>query len=162
MGKETFWALNKHAIIKELGYEPPRAEIHTFKAEHEKMCADVFVTLALTGKLYDWEAHRKLFKDTIPDRTADYGGTVYIEVESGKQDKIREKAENYKRYFQETKEQFQVWFLVATQARYESGLEDLRDYPQAYSIQLLSEFHDYFRSDTQSDSGQKDTTGAEA
>src|SRR5687767_9099277 len=70
LGKENLWALKPHPIIKEFEYEPPKAEIHSFKYEHEKACADVFVTLTLTGKLYDWKAHKKLTKGIIPDRTA--------------------------------------------------------------------------------------------
>ena len=153
------WSLTGHKIVKDFGYEPPKAEIHRYKAEHEKACADVFVTLALTEKLFGWQAHTKIGKDIIPDRMADYGGTVYIEVEMGSQNKIRQKAENYKRYFYETKEAFQVWFLVDTDKLYKSGLEDLRDFPNHYSLQLLNEFHKFFESETQSDSGQNDITG---
>lgn len=138
---DNLYSLKPHSIIKDFGYTPPKSEIHRFKYEHEKACGDVFVTLALTGKLFGWEAHKKISKEIIPDRMADYGGTVYIEVEMGSQDKIREKAEAYRKYFYETKEQFQVWFLVDSDKLYQSGLEDLRNYPRQYSIQKLDEFH---------------------
>lgn len=145
------WALKPNPFIKELGYLPPKSEIHSFKYEHEKACADVFVTLALSGKLCGWELHKKISKDIIPDRTADYNGTVYIEVEMGSQDKIRQKADSYKRYFQATREPFNVWFLVKEQWQYDSGLEDLRDFPSHYSIELLDEFNKIQSSDTSSD-----------
>ncbi|MEJ7863099.1 MAG: hypothetical protein WKF90_15830 [Pyrinomonadaceae bacterium] len=128
-------------MTKDLGYEPPRAEIHAFKYEHEKACADIFVTLDLSGKLLGWEQHKKLGTSIIPDRTAILDGTVYIEVEMGSQDKIKQKAESYTRYFQETKKQFSVWFLVKEQRHYDSGLEYLRHFPSAYSIELLDVFN---------------------
>jgi hypothetical protein len=155
---DTLWSLTGHKIVRDFGYAPPKAQIHRYKYEHEKACADVFVTLALTEKLHGWEAHTKIGKDIIPDRTADYGGTVYIEVEMGSQDKIRQKADAYRQHFYQNKQPFSVWFLVDTDKLYQSGLEDLRDFPQYYSLQKLDEFHDYFRSDTQSDSSQNDTT----
>lgn len=143
--------MKPHPIIKELELEPPKSEIHSFKYEHEKACADVFVTLALTGKLYGWELHKKIAKGIIPDRTALMDTPVYIEVEMGSQDKIRQKADNYKRYFYDTKEPFSVWFLVKTQKQYDNGLEDLRGFSSHYSIELLDVFNKITHSDTLSD-----------
>ncbi len=134
-----------------MGFEPPRAEIHTFKYEHEKACADVFVTLALSGNLYGWEQHKRIATGIIPDRTADHNGIVYIEVEMGSKDEIRQKADAYTKYFQATREQFNVWFLVKHQWQYDSGLEDLRDFPNHYSIELLDTFCSDTSSDTSSD-----------
>jgi len=105
----------------------------------------------LSGKLYGWEQHKKISKNIIPDRTADFNGTVYIEVEMGSQDKIRQKADAYKRYFQDTREQFNVWFLVKEQWQYDSGLESLRDFSSHYSIELLDVFNKQKSSDTSSD-----------
>lgn len=144
------WAIKPNPINRDLGYEPPRAEIHTYKYEHEKACADVFVSLVLSGKLIGWEQHKKI-GGIIPDRTATLDGTVYIEVEMGSQDKIRQKAESYKKYFQETRQQFDVWFLVKDQLTYEKGLEYLRHFPSAYSIELLDVFNSQTSSDTSSD-----------
>lgn len=163
LGKDNLWSLKIGASLRlaeevlnensedEIKLIPPKTEIHTFKYEHEKACGDVFVTLALTGNLYGWEAHRKISKNIIPDRAADYGGTVYIEVEMGSQNKIRQKSENYSQYFSESRKQCLVWFLVDTDKLYQSGLEDLRDFPRHYSIQKLSEFHSDMLSDTLSD-----------
>jgi hypothetical protein len=151
LGKENLWALKPHPIVKEFGYEAPKKEIHTFKYEHEKTCADVFVTLALTGRLYDWQAHRKITKDTIPDRIAQMNRTIYIEVEMGSQDKIRQKADSYRRYFYEKKESFHVWFLVKTEKQYDDALVDLKDFPEHYQVSTLDQFHSDMRSDTFSD-----------
>lgn len=78
-------------------------------------------------------------------------GTVYIEVEMGSQDKIRQKAESYKRYFQETKEQFDVWFLVKEERQLEKAQYDLQAFPNAYKVDLLANFCSDTSSDTSSD-----------
>jgi hypothetical protein len=140
--------MKAHPIIKELGFHPPKAEIHTFKYEHEKACADVFVTLALTGQLYSWEAHKKIAKGLITDRNAQMNQTNYIEVEMGSQDKIREKADKYKRHFYATQVPFHVWFLVKSEKQYQDGLDDLRDFSEHYQISTLDKFHSDMRSDT--------------
>ena len=150
MGKDNLWAFTSNKLVKELGGMPPKSEIHTFKYEHEKACADVFVTLILTGKLIGWEQHKKI-GSIIPDRTAELDGTVYIEVEMGSKSEIRQKAENYKRYYHETRERFSVWFLVKHQWQYDEGLEDLRTFPNNYSIELLDVFNADKNSDTSSD-----------
>lgn len=150
LGKDNFWALANHKIIKELGYTPPKAEIHTFKYEHEKACADVFVTLYLTGKLYDWEAHKKIAAGIIPDRSAEVPGKIYLEIEMGSKSEIRQKAEKYRQYYFGKREDFKVWFLVKESWQYDQGLEDLRHFSQHYSIELIDEFHQKF-SDTHSD-----------
>lgn len=131
-----------------MGYSPPRSEIHTFKYDHEKACAAVFVELTLTGNLYGWEAHKKISKNIIPDRLAEMDTTVYIEVEMGSQDKIHEKAESYRQYYFDTRKDFQVWFLVKEQWQYDSGLESLRHFSDHYRIELLENFHSDTRSDT--------------
>jgi hypothetical protein len=148
------WAIKPSPLIREMGYESPRAEIHTFKYEHEKACADVFVTLQLTGKLYEWEAHKKISSTIIPDRIAEMPDKIYLEIEMGSKSEIREKAEKYKQYFLSKplgeRENFRVWFLVKEQWQYTKGLEDLRNFPQYYSLEMLDEFHSKF-SDTPSD-----------
>jgi hypothetical protein len=145
------WALKPNPLIREMGYEPPRSEIHTFKYEHEKTCADVFVTLVLTGKLLSWAVHKKLGKNIIPDRTADLGKTVYIEVEMGSQDKIWQKANAYRQYFTDNRKPFEVWFLVKDEAQLARAEQDLADFPSHYRASLLSQFHFDMRSDTSSD-----------
>lgn len=151
LGKENLWSLKPHPIIKELGYSPPRAEIHTFKYEHEKACADVFVSLALTGKLLDWQAHKKISKSVIPDRIAHLDTLTYIEVEMGSQDKILQKATAYRKHYFETPEDFQVWFLVKEQKQYDDALYKLEDFTDHYQVELLSNFVSDTSSDTYSD-----------
>jgi len=133
---------------------PPREEIHTNRYYHEKACADVFVTLGRSGTLHDWEAHRKIHHKIIPDRIARIPELVYIEVEMGSKDEIYQKAENYRRYYRETREDFRLWFFVKTQKQYEAGLKSLEGFTQHYGIQLLSEFNSDTRSDTHSDSAE--------
>lgn len=150
-GGEKLWALTNNKIIKELGYKPPKDEIHYTKYEHEKACADVFVTLALTGKLTGWEIKKAISKAIIPDRIAYYGGTIYVEVETGSKDEIKQKAEAYRQYYFDTKEQFDVWFLVGTTKLYDKGLHYLASFSNHYSLQMIDDFHRSFQSDTQSD-----------
>src|SRR5258708_3008651 len=55
LGKEKLWFLTKSKVISELGYSPPKGEIHAYKYDHEKDCAEVFVSLALSDSLLEWE-----------------------------------------------------------------------------------------------------------
>jgi hypothetical protein len=140
---DYFWSLRKHPIISELGYEPPRAEVHAFKYEHEKECAEVFVALALTGKLYGWKAHKRISKGIIPDRTANLqNNKYYIEVERGTQDKIASKTENYRRYFRETNEEFNVLYLVKDEKTLEDSVAKLEETGASghYLVSVFSEF----------------------
>lgn len=159
LGKDNLWALKSGKALRlaeeainqeseeEIKITPPRAEIHSFKYEHEKTCADVFVTLLLSGKLCGWEAHKKIAEGIIPDRIAELDRLAYIEVEMGSKNEIREKAERYRKFYYDSRKRFEVWFLVGTDKLYESGLEDLRDFSGHYRLQKLSDM----RSDTQSD-----------
>ena len=104
-----------------MGYEPPRSEVHAFKYEHEKQCAEVFVSLTLTGKLYGWQSHKRISKGIIPDRIARFENRIfYLEIERGTQDKIIQKTDSYRKFWRETKDEFSVLFLV----RDEKALED--------------------------------------
>lgn len=133
------WALKRHKIIAEFGYTPPNAEIHTYKYEHEKACADMFVTLALSEKLQDWQAHKKIGK-VIPDRTALLDRLVYIEVEMGSKDEVGQKAENYRQLYFETRQHFEVWFMVKTQKQLDKAEMDLHGFSSHYRADLLDNF----------------------
>jgi hypothetical protein len=135
----NLWALKRHKIISELGYSPPTSEIHTYKYEHEKACADMFVTLALSGKLTDWQAHKKIGQ-IIPDRMAELDRLVYIEVEMGSKDEIKQKAEAYRQYYFDSREQFEVWFVVKTQEQLDKAEKDLDGFSSYYRVDLLSNF----------------------
>lgn len=111
---EYFWALKAHPIVKELGLEPPRADIHTFKYGHEKLCADIFVALYQTGSLSGW-GQQRISKEIIPDRTFFLGeDRYYLEAEKGNQKEplIQKKIDAYKKYWRETQESFQVRFVT--------------------------------------------------
>lgn len=145
LGKDYFWSLRKHPVITERVLEAPRSEVHTFKYEHEKACAEVFVSLALTARLYDWQAHRRISKGIIPDRLADFGNRIfYLEIERGTQDKIVLKTENYRRFWRETNEDFYVLFLVKDEKTLEDAVRKLEGTNAAdhYLVGVFSEFTD--------------------
>lgn len=135
--------MRKHPVIAELGLEPPRAEVHAFKYEHERICAEVFVSLALTGKLYDWQSHKKISKGIIPDRTACFENKIfYLEIERGTQDKIIQKTENYRRYWRETNGKFSVIYLVKDEKTLEDSVHKLEAAKASahYLVGVFSEF----------------------
>jgi hypothetical protein len=143
LGKDYFWSLRKHPIIAELGYEPPRAEVHAFKYEHEKECAEVFVSLALTKNLYGWQSHKRISKSIIPDRIANLKNSIYyFEIERGTQDKIAQKTENYRRFWRETNEEFSVLFLVKDEKTLEDSVRKLEEINASdhYLVGVFSEF----------------------
>jgi Replication-relaxation len=114
LGKDKIWSLANQSVIKQLGYEPPKSEIHSLFYDHQIARGNVFVSLALTGKLLEWESEPKL-KRFRPDALARISETnIYIEVERGNQNraKIIRKIENYLNYYRETKEPFHVIFIV--------------------------------------------------
>lgn len=138
--KDYFWSLKPHEIIRDLDLKPPKAEVHSFKYAHEKDCAEVFVSLALTEQLYGWEMHKKVGNGIIPDRTALLPETYYIEVERGTQDKIKQKLEAYQQYYRQTKEPFFVLFLVKDEKALTDGLKTLEGSPNHYRIDIHSRF----------------------
>lgn len=144
--KENLWSLRQHPIIKELDLSPPRGEVHTFKYDHEKLCADIFVLLYSTGNLYSWG--QKKLSGIIPDRYFEYGDRlVYLELERGTQDQKRiiGKLQAYKKWFRETGEKFHVWFVVIDDKTYQMINGLLQNEPRAYRVytldKLISELH---------------------
>lgn len=121
---DYLWSLRQHPIIKEMELEPPRSEVHSFKYKHERDCGEVFVSLALTGRLYGWEAHRRIAKGIIPDRHGWLENlSQYIERERGTQDKVESKTLNYMKHFRETKEPFDVLYVVNSEREVEDAVE---------------------------------------
>jgi hypothetical protein len=140
------WSLRQHPIIKELELTPPRGDVHTFKYEHEKLCADIFVLIYLSGNLYSWG--QKKLKGIIPDRYFEYGDQlVYLELERGTQDQKRivKKLQAYKNWFRETNEKFHVWFIVTDERTHKMISDLLQNEPRAYRVytldKLISEFN---------------------
>lgn len=112
---EYFWSLRKHPFVTDLGLVPPKSEVHSNLYEHEKTCADVFVALYRTGSLNGWGQQPVTGLKKTPDRIFYLGDELYfLEVEMGnhKEAQIREKLESYKRYYQQTREKFQLRFVV--------------------------------------------------
>jgi hypothetical protein len=145
LGKENLWSLKAGKALAAVQDEfdsplvAPRAEIHSFKYEHEKACADVFVALALSGKLYSWKAHTRISK-VIPDRTAELDYILHIEVEMGSQDKIQSKADQYVDLYRQTREPFHVLFLVQTDKQLASAQQILAGFSRHYRTEKLSDF----------------------
>jgi hypothetical protein len=115
LAKEKLWFLVKHKAVSDLGYTPPKAEIHAYKYDHEKDCADVFVSLALSDSLLEWEGEgdqkiglRYDRKFRVDDRQ------FYLEVERGTQgpEKLRAKLERYIKHYRKEQEPFTVLFTV--------------------------------------------------
>ena len=103
----------------------------------------MFVALALTGKLYGWQAHKRISKGIIPDRIANLqSNKYYLEIERGTQDKIASKTENYRRYFRETNEEFSVLFLVKDEKTLEDSVRKLGETGASghYLVGVFSEF----------------------
>lgn len=145
LGKDYFWSLRKHPVISELGYEPPRSEVHAFKYEHERLCAEVFVSLTLTGKLYGWQLHKRISKGIISDRIARFESKLfYLEIERGTQDKIVQKTETYRKFWRETKEDFSVLFLVNDEKTLEDSVNKLEETEASshYFVGVFAEFTD--------------------
>ena len=115
LGKHHLWCLADHPVIKKLGYIPPKKEIHGLFYDHEIIRGDIFVEIARSGYLLDWEwepQFRKFFPDVLM-RVSD--PAIYIEVERGNQNKAKliNKIQNYLNLFHETKEMFYVLFVVS-------------------------------------------------
>jgi hypothetical protein len=115
LGKELFWSLAKKKIVRDLGYNPPKSEIHSYLYEHEKDLGDVFVSLALTETLYTWKGEGDQKKGFRFDRMFQIDDTVrFLERERGTQgrEKLRAKLSRYLKHYRETKEQFNVLILA--------------------------------------------------
>lgn len=92
------------------------------------MCAEVFVSLALTERLYGWQSHKRISKGIIPDRIANLENRIfYLEIERGTQDKINQKTENYRQFWRETNEEFHVLYLVKDEKTLEDSVRKLEE-----------------------------------
>jgi hypothetical protein len=120
LGEEMFWFLTKHKLVREMGFEPPKAEIHKFMYEHDKRIRDIFVSLALTDTLYDWQS--KEHKGFYPDYRFNLGGDDwYGEHEEGNQKApvLLQKLQNYSQMWQKDRQSFGVLFTFKTQEEVE-------------------------------------------
>lgn len=79
------------------------------------MCGDIFVVLMNTNNLYGW-GQKRISKGIIPDRHFYLGDKLYyLEAEMGNQREqiLKNKVAAYKEYFRQTKEAFNVLFVMA-------------------------------------------------
>jgi hypothetical protein len=144
LAKDKLWFLAKHKVVLELGYTPPKGEIHAYKYDHEKDCADVFVSLALSDSLLEWEGEgdqkmglRYDRKFRVDDRQ------FYLEVERGTQgpEKLRVKLERYIKHYREKQEPFNVLFTVIDEPALERIVYLFEEFklPASYSVVIHSE-----------------------
>jgi hypothetical protein len=143
LGKDIFWSLKPHPVVKDLGFTPPRSEVHTFKYQHEKECADCFVSLILTDQLLSWTAHQRIHQSIIPDRTAEIGESLlHIENERGTQGEARliGKVKAYQGYFRATGDRFHVLFLVQDQPQLERLKRIFQTEKVPYFVALFDDF----------------------
>jgi len=147
---EYFWALKSHPVNKDLGFTPPKGEIHSHFYNHEKLCGDVFVQVASTDNLFGWE-HKQLNEYIKPDRTFYYGDDlVFLEAERGSHNEstIKEKIQNYQQYWRETRQPFRVLFVSATDKHHQMIQRNL-PHP-AYVAIHIDDLHIAFPSNTDS------------
>jgi hypothetical protein len=138
------WSLTSHKINKELGYKA-KPDVHAFKYDHEKDCADIFVSLALTGTLLEWQGegdqktgfrHDRMF--SVDDRI------FYLEVERGTQGdgKLRAKLERYIKHYHATHKPFNVLFTVQDEDALERMVGLFAEFKlgNQYAVVVHSEF----------------------
>lgn len=158
-GKEKLWRIlasetddspkyRQKAVLEKIGVTQTAWKIHASLYEHEKLCGDIFVSLAVTGQLWEWggegnqeagfrhDRSFKLFSDDSP--------IWYLEVETGsqKQGTWRGKIENYTRLFRETQEPFNVLFSMPDQQSVEDVIAVFGEYRlgSQYAAAVQSEF----------------------
>lgn len=144
LSKYKFWKLANTKIVKQLGFAPLKEDLHTNMYEHQLEVGDIFVSMALTGKLLAWESEVQLTKELRTDiimRVSDE--EIYIEVERGNQTKWKlvRKFQNYLNYYEQTKEFFYVLFVVPSEIYGEMrGILSEMNLRAMYRVVLLDEF----------------------
>jgi hypothetical protein len=132
LGKEKLWYISAHAIenpktgkkitkkqnekvLSELGFKSIVWEVHGNMVEHDIDLTDIFVSLALTDSLYEWQGegtgeltHDRMFR-VCPC-------IYYLERERSKKgaERLREKIKRYIKYYAATGRPFNVLFTVDT------------------------------------------------
>lgn len=136
------WSLTGKKIVRDLGFTPPKSEIHSFLYEHEKDLGDVFVSLVLTEELTNWQGegdqkiglrYDRLFQ--VDDRL------FYVERERGTQgrEKLITKLNRYVSHYRKTHQPFYVLILGDETDLYTSIFEELH-LSSHYLVALHSEF----------------------
>lgn len=139
------WCIRKHKITGEMGLDYPRADVHRYLYEHEKACGDVFVSLALTNQLYEWEGEGDQKSGFRHDRKFSLQGAPwYLEHEQGNQKYkvLRAKLERYCQLWSSNREPFGVLFTVKDQETFDLLLSLFKELelPPMYSVAFHSQF----------------------
>jgi hypothetical protein len=122
LGKEMLWSLTSTRLVRDLGHTPPKSEVHSMLYEHEKDLGDVFVSLALSGRLLEWQGEGDQKKGLRNDRMFRLADPKnYLERERGNQGvpKLREKVGRYVKHYETTREPFNLIFSVDTEEEIE-------------------------------------------
>lgn len=128
-GKDKFWRIftspmpespkkQQDKVILEYGLEITNWKIHGNLYEHEKVSAEIFVSLTLTNRLLEWQGegnqklgfrHDRMFR--IDSRK------IYLEVERGNHEAsaLIRKIQAYQRFYRDKKELFCVLFTFPTE-----------------------------------------------
>lgn len=160
-GKEKFWRILAHktkdspksrqeGVLIEKEVTQTLWKVHGSLYEHEKACADVLVSLAVTNQLWDWAGegdqkagfrHDRLFQLFSEDDPI-----WYLEEEMGSQGEVkwRGKVENYLRLFRETRQPFNVLFDMPDEKSVERVLLVFEEYGlrNQYAAAIHSELVD--------------------
>lgn len=134
-GKEKLWRIlaqatdtspkrRQEAVLAEHGAVQTNWKIHSSLYEHEKACGDVFVSLALTDRLLEWQGEGDQKSGLRHDRLFRIGGPVnYLEMEMGNhaRDTLRNKVKQYLDLYRKTGGTFNVIFSFQT----EDEIEDM-------------------------------------
>ncbi len=134
-GKEKFWRIladktstnpkrRQLAVLEELGVTQTTWKIHSTLYEHEKACGDVFVSLAITNSLLEWQGEGDQKSGFRHDRLFRFSDSInYLEMEMGNhgKDTLRGKVKHYLDLFRKTRKPFNVLFSLPT----EQGVEDM-------------------------------------
>lgn len=128
-GKQKFWRIlpqtvpdspRKHqdAVLLTLGVSPTSWKIHASLYDHEKACADVFVSLAITDTLMEWQGEGDQKSGFRHDRMFRIGESVnYLEMEMGNHERqtLRLKVDQYTNLFRKAQVPFNVIFSFPTE-----------------------------------------------
>lgn len=127
LGKEKLWSIKRGKFARDLGYTGAKADVHSFKYEHEKGCAEVYVALLTSGLLLGWGGEGDGKIGLKYDRKFKIKTSVgespltYLELETGSQGeaKLREKLARYEKYVGASGEAACVLFTVMTEPELE-------------------------------------------
>ena len=135
----------KNPIVSELGYEPPKAEIHSLFFDHEVMRSWILLSLLLSGEVVELEGEGNQKSGFRYDGMVRFiEDKFYVEVERGNQApvKLREKIARYVKHFRATRERFYSIWIVPDSDMVMTMLELFEEFnlPNFYYIALYDDF----------------------